>query len=141
MNLPGQLHHVGWAVARIENATQLLQNLGYESDPALPDQPDPEFGVALRFLRRAHDPVLLELVMPTRPDSIVSAWLERTGPGPYHLGYRVDDLELAAQHMRGLGFRPVTSRHPAPALAGRAIQFFRHPEVGLVELILWPMTV
>jgi methylmalonyl-CoA/ethylmalonyl-CoA epimerase len=141
VNLPGQLHHVGWAVNRAEHAALTWRGLGYEPDPSLPDQPDPEFGVTLQFLRRPNDPVRLELVMPTRPDSVVAALLERSGPGPYHLGYRVDDLEAAARQLRGLGFRPVTRRHAAPALAGRLIQFFRHPAVGLVELIQWPMTV
>lgn len=138
MTLPGQLHHIGWAVADAGHAVQLFRGLGYESEPTLPDRLDPDFGVELRFLRRAGDPVLIELVIPARSDAVVAALLARNGPGPYHLAYRVDDLAATAATLRETGFRPITPRRPAPALAGRDIQFFRHAQLGLVELIQWP---
>lgn len=133
-----RLHHVGWAVADIGTATEALEGLGYALEGTLPDTVDGSFGVKLRFLCRPTDPVVVELVQPTRADSSVSALLARGGAGPYHLGYCVDDLKAAAQALRARQFRPATPRLRAPGLQMREIQFFHRRDTGLIELIQWP---
>ena len=139
--IPGlRLHHVGWAVADIGATTQALQALGYALDGSLPEALDDQFGVKLRFLSRPADPVLVELVQPTRADSSVSALLARGAAGPYHLGYCVDDLAAAAQALRKQRFRPATPRLCAPGLKMHQIQFFHRRDTGLIELIQWPIT-
>jgi methylmalonyl-CoA/ethylmalonyl-CoA epimerase len=137
--LPGlKLHHIGWAVDDVEKATGLFSALGYELEPALPDRVDANFEVRLRFLRRAGDEILVELVAPAGPASSVNALLKRSGPGPYHFGFRVDDLESAGAALAQRGFLSITQALPAPALGGRLIRFWRSPVLGMVELILWP---
>jgi methylmalonyl-CoA/ethylmalonyl-CoA epimerase len=136
--LPGfKLHHVGWAVDDIEKAVGLFAMLGYGMEPSLPERVDPNFEVRLRFLRRAGDEVLIELVAPAGPASSVSALLKRSGAGPYHLGFRVDDLEKSGAQLAQRGFLPVTQALPAVALEGRVIRFWRSPVIGLIELIRW----
>ncbi len=131
-------HHIGWAVADVESATALFSGLGYTLEASLPDRTDPNFQVTLRFLRPANEGLLIELVAPTAPGSSVSAILKRSGPGPYHLGFRVDDLDAAGAQLAQRGFLPLSQPHSAPAFAGRLIRFWRSPAIGLIELILWP---
>jgi methylmalonyl-CoA/ethylmalonyl-CoA epimerase len=139
MTVDLRLHHVGWAVADMGAAAEAFQTLGYVAEATLPEAVDESFGVRLRFLCRPGDPVLVELVQPTRADSSVSAVLARGGAGPYHLGYCVNDLAAAARKLRAGRFRPATSRHRAPALGMREIQFFHRGDTGLIELIQWPI--
>ncbi len=137
--LPGlQLHHVGWAVENLDVPAAHFRALGYLPDPTLPDTVDPQFQVALRFLCRSEHEPLIELIAPAGPQSSVTAILKRSGPGPYHLGYRVADLAAAGAQLRAAGFVPITEAVPAPALGQRLIQFWRSSAAGLVELILWP---
>jgi len=135
-----RLHHVGWAVADIDAATQMFQELGYVLDSTLSETVDENFGVRLRFLCRPADQVLVELVQSVRADSSVSALLARAGAGPYHLGYCVDDLAAAAQALRARRFRPTTPRLCASGLQMHEIQFFHRRDAGLIELIEWPKT-
>jgi methylmalonyl-CoA/ethylmalonyl-CoA epimerase len=136
--IEGRVHHVGWAVSDLGTATRALERMGYGPDPELPDCEDPQFKVMLRFLRPRDGGALVELVCPTGEASSVSGILARSGPGPYHLAYRVADLGAAEAGLRSLGFRQSTRRTLAPALGGRPIVFWHHPEVGLVELVEWP---
>ena len=137
--LPGlKPHHIGWAVADLNSATALFAQLGYELEPSLPDCHDPNFQVHLRFLHRPGDPTLIELIAPAAENSSVSALLKRSGPGPYHLGFRVAEMEPAEAQLRQLGFMPISPLQPAPALGNRLIRFWRHSSLGLIELILWP---
>ena len=80
---------------------------------------------------------LIELVCPTGQGSSVSGLLARTGPGPYHLAYCVENLDIARPEMKALGFRLSTKRTLAPALGNRPIEFWHSPTLGLVELIEW----
>ena len=137
--IPGlKPHHVGWAVADLEPATALFAELGYALEASLPDCLDPNFQVNLRFLSRPGDDVLIELIAPAGPNSSVSALVKRSGPGPYHLGFRAADMDSADAQLRKLGFMPISQLQAAPALGNRMIRFWRHQSLGLIELILWP---
>lgn len=139
--IPGcRLHHVGWAVADLQSATEGFAKIGYVLEPMLPDTVDENFGVSLRFLRLPGHDALIELVQPVRDDSSVSAVIQRSGAGPYHLGYCVDDIAVAGVMLRACSFRPTTGRLRAPALGKREIQFFHRRDIGLIELIEWPTT-
>ena len=137
-------HHVGWAVADIAAAERAFLGTGYSPDPSLPGVTDSSFGVRLRFIRptkragAGEAGPLIELIAPAGGASAVSRILERSGPGPYHLGYCVDDLASAAGELRQRGFRPVAPPQAAPAFGGREVQFLHHQALGLIELIAWP---
>ena len=131
-------HHVGWAVADLAGATTALLGLGYRRHESLSDATDESFRVRLRFLSPPGGSVPVELVAPAGDGSAVGTILGKSGPGPYHAGYCVDDLAAALRHLRAAGFRPVGGARPAPAFGGREIQFLHHPALGLIELIAWP---
>jgi hypothetical protein len=131
-------HHVGWAVGDIGAATNLFAGLGYVPEPSLPDCKDENFQVHLRFMQHPQKNNLIELISPSGPNSSVGALLKRSGAGPYHLGFRVADMEAAGKQLLQSGFLAVSQLQPAPGLGGRLIRFWHAPAVGLIELILWP---
>jgi hypothetical protein len=56
----------------------------------------------------------IELMQPLGDEGIVAAHLARFGPGPHHLGTRVDDLDGAVQAAAGDGFPPAMTADIGP---------------------------
>ncbi len=78
----------------------------------------------------------IELVEPAAPDSPVSRFLEKRGPGLHHLAYRVDSVQLALAALKAAGLRLI-DEHPRPGAHGTRIAFL-HPSAAngvLTELV------
>jgi methylmalonyl-CoA epimerase len=78
----------------------------------------------------------IELVEPAAPDSPVSRFLEKRGPGLHHLAYRVVDLERALAALKAAGLRLI-DENPRPGAHGTRIAFL-HPSAAngvLTELV------
>jgi methylmalonyl-CoA/ethylmalonyl-CoA epimerase len=75
----------------------------------------------------------IQLVSPTRPDSPVSAFLERRGEGLHHVGYRVADCGEALAAVRQAGGRLIDEA-PRPGSRGTTVAFV-HPKGALGTLI------
>lgn len=54
--------------------------------------------------------VQLELIQPVEGSNVYTEFLEAKGEGIHHLGYRVDDIEVAKAEFRRLGKEPVFQR-------------------------------
>jgi LAO/AO transport system kinase len=77
----------------------------------------------------------IELLEPSAPDSPISNFLTKRGPGLHHLALRVPDLNAAVEHLRTSGARLLNEPR---AGAGGHIYVFVHPaSTGgvLLELI------
>jgi methylmalonyl-CoA epimerase len=77
----------------------------------------------------------IELLQPAAPDSPISRFLERRGPGLHHIALRVPDLEAAVARLRAAGAKLVNEPRQG---AGGQLYVFVHPAstVGvLLELI------
>ena len=77
----------------------------------------------------------LELLEPTRPDSVIARFIEKRGAGLHHITLRVDDLVAALAHLRARGVRLVDEQ-PRPGAEGAMVAFI-HPSAAhgvLVEL-------
>jgi LAO/AO transport system kinase len=77
----------------------------------------------------------LELLEPAAPDSPISKFLEKRGPGLHHIALRVPDLNAAVERLRASGARLLNEPR---AGAGGHIYVFVHPaSTGgvLLELI------
>jgi methylmalonyl-CoA epimerase len=78
----------------------------------------------------------LELIAPTRGDSMVSKFLADRGPGLHHLAYAVPDIReaLAAAKSQGL---ELIDEEPRIGLHGVPIAFIHPKSVGgvLTELV------
>jgi methylmalonyl-CoA epimerase len=125
------LDHVGIAVRNIDEALKFYRDaLGLEIE-------DPEEVVTQRV--RAHvvpaGEASLELLEGTAPDSPITKYLEKRGPGLHHITLRVDDISAALAHLSGRGVRLIDSE-PRPGAHGSLVAFI-HPASthgALVEL-------
>lgn len=95
---PGQrfgfrLHHVGVAVAKLDDAAQLLDSLfGYKVISG--DIDDPIHKVTVNFLRQnAHDAAEIELIAPLTDDSPIRSILAKGSGAASHLCFETTDLD------------------------------------------------
>ncbi|NWF96328.1 MAG: methylmalonyl-CoA epimerase [Candidatus Thorarchaeota archaeon] len=83
-----KIDHVGIAVKSIEEALPYYRDvLGLEFDGV---EVVSEQKVRVAFLRVGESRI--ELLEPMSPDSPISAFLDKRGPGIHHISVRVDDI-------------------------------------------------
>ena len=71
----------------------------------------------------------LELIAPTRDDSMVSKFLADRGPGLHHLAYAVPDIKKALSDARSQGLELIDAE-PRIGLHGVPIAFVHPKSVG-----------
>ncbi len=76
----------------------------------------------------------IELVAPLRPDSEVSAFLDKRGGGIHHLALRVADVDAGAAELKAAGVR--LAQEPAPGAHGCRVAFVHPKATGGVLLEL-----
>jgi methylmalonyl-CoA/ethylmalonyl-CoA epimerase len=126
------LDHVGVAVPSIAQAVPVWTAiLGTAPGPAeiVADQ-----GVEVVFF--GDGPGMVELLAPITPDSPVTAFLERQGPGLHHLCYRVESVAAALREMEAQGFEAVDTE-PRRGARDHLVAFFHPRSAGgvLIELV------
>lgn len=126
-----RFHHVGVAVKSIAKALETYVGVLGFRQLAEPVEVPTE-GVRVCFVE-APPGVRLELVEAVREDSAVGGVLERSGAGPYHLCYEVDDLDEALRRLRRRRWRPFR-RFELPTHGLRRFAFLMTPDLQLVEL-------
>lgn len=80
--------------------------------------------------------VWLQLLEPTREDSPVARFLERRGPGLHHLGFGVDSVGGALEHLREEGVETIDDE-PREGGGGHTVGFVHPRGTGgvLIELV------
>ena len=130
-----KIYHLGYAVEDIEAASRFyVENFGVE--PTAPEVVEGEGMVAAMF--RVGES-MIELMQPTRPDSPVGRFLERSGEGLHHVAYQVDDLEAILEELRSNGVELV-DEEPRVGVGGTRVVFI-HPKGAfgvLTELVELP---
>ena len=130
------LDHLGLATADADALARLLETLvggtRYKSEVVA------EQGVDAHFLPAASPGApapALELLEPTDPDSTVTRFLEKRGPGMHHLALRVPRVEAAMTQAQEQGVR-VLSDEPRPGAGGKRVAFLHPKDTGgvLIEL-------
>jgi catechol 2,3-dioxygenase-like lactoylglutathione lyase family enzyme len=105
------LDHV--AVASERSADAWPRYLGELGGEWMGGMPDP--GFAWTQVRYANG-MRLELLEPYEPErnDFLRRFLDRNGPGPHHLTFKVPDLMTALSEAQGAGYRPVgvNTDHP-----------------------------
>jgi methylmalonyl-CoA/ethylmalonyl-CoA epimerase len=92
---PLAIHHIGVAVPSIDDAMHFYgDTLGLTLVDSI-NLPDRQLKVA--FVQAAN--MMIELLEPTDPNSTVSRFLERRGPGLHHLCFGTPDIQ---RHLRDL---------------------------------------
>lgn len=83
--------------------------------------------------------VKLELLEGSTPDSTVSRFLSKHGPGLHHVCYAVKDLKATLKRLESEGFELIGSGDDI-GVEGRAVSFVHPKSSGsvLTEFIEWP---
>jgi methylmalonyl-CoA/ethylmalonyl-CoA epimerase len=125
---PLALHHVGVAVPSIDDAMHFYgDKLGLDLVDTV-DMPERQLKVA--FVKTAN--TLIELLEPTDPDSTVSRFLERRGPGLHHLCFGTPDIR---EHLRDLRDKGVELIDEAPRPGAHGEVAFLQPAAALGVLV------
>ena len=78
----------------------------------------------------------IQLTAATRPDSPIAKHLKKRGEGLHHIGYRVDDCQVAMDAMIAAGATAI-DQAPRPGSRGTTVVFM-HPKGSfgtLIELV------
>ena len=125
---PLAIHHVGVAVPSIDDAMHFYgDTLGLSLVDSL-ELPDRQLKVA--FVRTAN--MLIELLEPTDPNSTVSRFLERRGPGLHHLCFGTPDIRRHLKDLQDEGVELIDTE-PRPGAHGEVA--FLQPSAALGVLV------
>jgi methylmalonyl-CoA/ethylmalonyl-CoA epimerase len=127
-----KLHHVGVAVADLDEAIQLYASVfGAEVTHRASSEKD---GLAAAFLRAGETEI--ELLAAIREDTPVGKFVARRGPGLHHIAVAVSDIEQAMADARAEGLELI-DQEPRIGLHGTRIAFLHPKSVGgvLTELV------
>jgi len=116
----GNLHHVGIAVARLDEAVAKYRSLGFTVGPVETVESE---GVRLAFVTEGG--TRLELLESLRPDGVIARFIGKRGEGMHHVAFSVPDIRKAIADLRGKGFE-VIDNEPRRGHGGRLVAFV-HP--------------
>ena len=120
-----KLDHVGVVVNDLDDAIALYTtNFGMRVTHRASNE---QLGIVAAFLEMGDSEV--ELIAPTRGDSMVSKFLADRGPGLHHLAYAVPDIREALSEARAAGLDLIDAE-PRIGLHGVPIAFIHPKSVG-----------
>jgi LAO/AO transport system kinase len=125
-----QIDHLGIAVKSLDDAIPFYESLGLRAGHR---ETVAQEKVNVAMLPTAHSRI--ELLEPAAPDSPISNFLAKRGPGLHHVALRVPDLNATVERLRASGARLLNEPR---AGAGGHIYVFVHPASAggvLLELI------
>ena len=132
MSAPDRIHHIGVAVADLDESIRLYRNaLGAELVHRAASETE---GLEAAVLRVGESEI--ELMAALRADSPVGKFMARRGPGLHHVAYGVADIDAALVAARETGLELIDAE-PRIGLHGRRIAFVHPRSMGgvLTELV------
>ncbi|MFI9385761.1 methylmalonyl-CoA epimerase [Kutzneria sp. NPDC052558] len=130
------IDHVGIAVPDLDAAIAFhRETFGLE---VAHEEVNEEQGVREAMLRAPGDTTgaAIQLLAPSRPDSTIAKFLDRSGPGLQQLALRVTDVDAACDALRAKGLR-VLFEKPKRGTSDSRVNFVHPKDAGgvLVELV------
>lgn len=125
-----KVHHIGYAVKRLDKAAELFEGLGYAAGEITEDEAR---RVKILFMKNEH--ACVELVAPNGEPNSVDGVLNKNGPTPYHICYEVADMEEAVGKLKENGWMVVREAEAAPAIGGASVVFLYNRHIGMIELV------
>ena len=128
------IDHVGIAVPDLDEAIAWYgEAFGLAS---VHEEVNEEQGVREAMLAVGDGTTRIQLLAPLRPDSTIATFLDRRGPGLQQVAYTVEDVEAAAETLRGRGLRMLYDK-ARRGTAGSLVNFVHPKDAGgvLVELV------
>ena len=128
------IDHVGVAVPDLDEAIAFYRDvLGLR---LVHEETNEEQGVREAMMAVGDCGSCVQLLAPLTPDSTIATFLERSGPGLQQVAYRVEDVEQAAETLRGKGLRLLYDQGRR-GTAGSRVNFVHPKDAGgvLIELV------
>lgn len=133
LDLPGfSFHHIGVAVHDIEATAQFYDLTGWTR--IIETSYDPCQNVRACFYSKDGFPTV-ELIEAVDETSPMTKILDKTGVGPYHFCYGVDNMEDSIKKLKSLRFMPTSRPVPSTGIPGRRVCFLYNRNFGLIELV------
>jgi len=126
-----KIHHIGYAVKKIEDSINEFKKLGYETIGN--KITDNLRNVIIQFIKNGD--YLIELVAPLNKESPVTNLLKKQGNSPYHVCYITNNLEKKISDLGNSGFVVISDLLKAPAINNKKVIFLYKKEIGLLELV------
>jgi len=130
-----RIHHIAVLVEDIDTSLRFWRDILGIKPSRIGDIPQEASRIAILPLGESE----VELVQPTTPDSGLSRFLEKHGPGMHHLCFEVDDLLGLLKKLKTNGVQLI-NEEPKVSQDGR-LYVFIHPKSTngvLVELYQLP---
>jgi methylmalonyl-CoA/ethylmalonyl-CoA epimerase len=125
LSAPDRIHHIGVAVADLDESIRLYRNaLGAELVHRAASETE---GLEAALLRVGDGEI--ELLSALREDSPVGKFVAKRGPGLHHVAYGVTDIEVALTAAREAGLELIDAE-PRIGLHGRRIAFVHPKSMG-----------
>jgi methylmalonyl-CoA/ethylmalonyl-CoA epimerase len=126
-----KIDHIGIAVNSLVSATPVFEAMLGQNPAGRESVPSEEVDVVFF----GHGPGRVELLEGTSPNSPVSRFIERSGPGLHHVCFEVPDLEATLDGLAESGITPLPPGIRSGA-EGRRVAFLHPRDCGgvLVEL-------
>ncbi|MEP6666568.1 MAG: methylmalonyl-CoA epimerase [Nocardioidaceae bacterium] len=128
------IDHVGIAVRDLDEAIAFYaENFGFS---VVREEVNEDQGVREAMLAVGESGSCLQLLAPLAPDSVLTRFLDRSGPGIQQLAYRVTSIDDAMAAVAAQGMRLLYDA-PHQGTAGSRINFIHPKDAGgvLVELV------
>lgn len=125
-----KVHHVGYAVKKLEKAAEIFEGLGYTPGKITEDE---SRNIKIMFMENDRERV--ELVAPNSDSTPVDGVLKSVGPTPYHICYEVPDMAAALNDLKQNGWMVIKEPEPAPAIDGAPVAFLYNRYIGMMELV------
>ena len=122
--------HIGYAVKEMASAREQFMALGFTFKDEKVDE--------LRNVNVSvgeNQGIRIELLSPVKGErSPIDGYLQKIGSTPYHICYRVDNMDTAIEELRYQGFTLMGYPDCSVPLGGK-VCFLYSSELGIVELI------
>jgi len=127
-----KIDHIGIATNGIEAAAAFYRDALRLEIAEIEEVSDQKVRVAMLPIGESR----VELLEPTSPDSPISKFLEKRGPGIHHLAVQVDDIHEALENLRRQGTRLIDDQ-PRQGAGGCLVAFVHPSSSGgvLIELV------
>lgn len=128
------LHHIGVAVASLQDALPRWQQLGLELQ-SIEEVPTERVKVAVLMAGTTR----VELLEPLSPDSPIAKFMAKRGPGVHHLAFHVGDCQRQIDVLTAAG-APLLDTAPRPGAHDCKVAFVHPKHLGgvLAELVQDP---
>ena len=126
-----RIHHIGYAVKRIEQAAYEFELLGYTKEGN--QVVDKERNIKIQFM--SNNNYYIELITPISNSAPIYNMLKKFGNTPYHICYETKNIEETIKNLTYDGYVLIEPIKEAKAINNRRVAFLANKDIGIIELV------